>query len=185
MIFTPEWITQKLTTVKEVAIEVPVGQPGLQPRLAFEGVTLKVDPRRLVVGVDAPQDDRLVTMERVAVAALTELPHTPITGVGVNFQFLEEEPEGLLLKAFEAPDLNPLADERFEVKSSQIRRELHRDGLVTNLALNLTNEGKVLIDFNFHHGGNLETAKTFLDKRVVGYKEQALDLLRRVYGLEL
>ena len=40
MIFTPEWVTQKLTASKEVGVEVPVGMPGLQPRLVFEGVNL-------------------------------------------------------------------------------------------------------------------------------------------------
>lgn len=29
MIFSPEWVTQKLTTQKEIGIEIPVGQPGL------------------------------------------------------------------------------------------------------------------------------------------------------------
>ena len=132
-----------------------------------------------------PADDRLKVVERVAAAALTELPHTPVTAVGVNFQFVEEDPQAKLLAVFNSADLNVLADAGFNVRSTQLRRELLRDNVTTNLSLALSHDRKVLFDFNYHCDGNLQAARAFIEGKVVTYKERALDLMRQTYGLEL
>ena len=52
----------------------------------FDGISLRVDPRRLNLGTDKAQDERLAVMERVALTAVVELPHTAISGAGLRSQ---------------------------------------------------------------------------------------------------
>jgi hypothetical protein len=183
MIFTPEWVMSKLTTEKDIGVEIQIGMPGLQPRLVFEGITLKVDPAMLVLGLQSVNDEALQVAQRVALSAMQALPHTPMSAVGVNFQFVEAEPDAALLKPFRVPDLNTLADEDYEVQATQIRRQLHRDGRTINFTLDLKQDKSVLLDFNFHSGGNQEAAQLFLQTSVLSYRDQALDLLKNCYGL--
>jgi hypothetical protein len=69
----------------------------------LNGVSLICDPNKLQI-VDAGQklDPSTSKVRQIAEAYVTTLPHVPYTSVGVNFSaaFVNNDPEGLLVKRF-------------------------------------------------------------------------------------
>jgi hypothetical protein len=86
-IFSPGWIAGRLTSSKEIGIEFAVDEPMQPPRFSFDGIYLRLAERRLVLAPSTPDDAVLQQMEGVACRVLQELPHTPVSAVGGNFQF--------------------------------------------------------------------------------------------------
>ena len=184
-IFRPDWITSRLTRAKEISVEVAFGGTIELPRFRFDGVHLRVAPKRLILGVDEASDASLTRLEDIAVRALRDLPHTPIGGAGVNFGFLEEDPSPELIELFGFIDTGRLADVGFTVRSSTLRRNLRfDDGRELNLTLELRSDAALSIDANFHREvSNSEEAVAYLEGHVVELKDRILELLDNAYEL--
>lgn len=186
-IFNPGWIIGRLTEAQEVQLQVAVDNPGLPIRLAFDGLVLQVQPQRLVVNVERCDGELFERAAAVIRKALTELPHTPITAVGVNFLYVVDEPSGCLVDVFRLADLNGLSDQKLHVSTNTITRKLVRDQQVVNLGLILDEAGKVSISLNFHR--DLATAaegeKFLSGGAVTGMHEESRQILQRVYDVSV
>ena len=67
------------------------------PRFAFDGLTYSAGYKILMLHIDGTQ---IAQSERAVCAVaniLKQLPHTPVTGIGINFAFLVEQPTQDLL----------------------------------------------------------------------------------------
>ena len=181
-IFSPAWVTSRLTTAKEVAIEVPVDNPGLPVRFAFDNIHLSVAQGQLILTVDRPEDMLLEKCREVAIKALAELPHTPIMGVGVNYQFIAEQPDESLLRVFHLPDNDCLSDAGIRIISTVIQRSLLIQDQMVNLYLSLTGN-TVQVTFNFHKDTpSSDDAIAFLKAHSTDLKEKAINLLSSIYN---
>ena len=187
VIFRPNWITGRLTQAQEVGVEVAFGETLGPARFRFDGVHLRADPGRLVLGVDAPSDTSLTRIEDIAIQTLKALPHTPIRGAGINFGFLEKDPSQELVELFQFTDTDRLADAGFVVRASSLKRNLRfEEDRQLNLGLNLQPDGALSLDVNFHgQASNSEEAIAHLEGHVVELKERILELLEDAYELVL
>jgi len=186
MIFSPEWLQAHgiLPEGQMLAAELPADLSG-PPRLSFDGIRMTVDPRRLILGTDAILDDRLRRMEEVAVTILSQLSHTPIKGVGINFQWTDNDPPGEVLNCFNVADGARLGDAGLEIRETQIVRKIADGERVINLSLTLSDDHSIVFQFNFH--GEVTSALAagnFLKDRVLTSRSRATEILRTVYHEE-
>ena len=186
-IFRPDWIMGRLTESQDFGVELAFGDTVGSARFRFDGIHLRADPLRLILGVDAPSDESLAKIEDIAIRTLRHLPHTPIRGAGINFGFLETDPSPELLDLFRFTDTDRLADAGFIVRKPSLKRNLQFDEVrQLNLTLELKSDGALNVDANFHgEAGNSEEAIPHLEGHLVELKNRILVLLERAYGLVL
>ena len=186
-IFRPSWIRGRLTEAQDFGVELAFGETVGPARFRFDGIHLRADPLRLILGVDAPSDESLTKIEDIAIRALRHLSHTPIRGAGINFGFLEANPSQELINVFQFADTDQLADAGFVVREPSLKRNLQFDeDRQLNLTLELQADGALNVDANFHgEANNCEQAIPHLEGHVVELKTKILVLLERAYGLTL
>ncbi len=185
-IFTPAWIVGRLTTAKDVGIEVPVENPSFPIRFSFDGIKLSVNPTQLVLAVERPEDGLLKTCGEVAVKILQELPHTPLLGVGLNYHFVADQSDDSVLKVFNLSDNNTLSDAGFKIKSTVIQRKILIDNQTVNLSLTLEEDKRVQLCFNFHKDTpSSKEAIDFLTVHSTDLKQKAFAILSTIYGLSV
>jgi hypothetical protein len=119
------------------------------------------------------------------VKILTDLPHTPVGGVGVNFRFIEPEPAGRLLQSFQLSDQGYLADAGAVIRTTSIRRGVDIAGSIVNITLQFLQNAQVRVDLNFHRDvPNAEAARHHLETGILNFQHQAVSLLRTAYQIE-
>jgi hypothetical protein len=186
-ILTPDWLTKHVGATGPVQIEFPIGNPLLPLRYTLNGVHLVLARDRIILAPSADDTDVLERMESFGKKILSILTHTPVTAVGINFEFLEDAPSAEVKKLFKAPDLVRLADADLVVEATVLKRRLRlpQDGVV-NLSLQQTNGSQVAAKLNFHRDvDGATTAASYLDGRVVKSRASALKFLHDAYELDL
>lgn len=158
-VVTPEWL---LRYGLEQAAGAPAARIGAlipagiglvvdMPRYTIEDMTFSVRPDALVLQVAECTEEAFDRLERVAANILQNLSHTPVGGLGCNFDFKEDGPPPDSLATFTAANL-PLTDEvpdTWSVRTSAITTSFSRDGGLVNIQRVL--QGGVLrVKFNFH-----------------------------------
>lgn len=185
MIFRPEWIGRgRITDSVNINIEIPINNPTLPPRYIFDDIILRVTNQRLTISPQNEDPETLTRIQDVAIRILKELPHTPVSGIGVNFEFIEIEPLPEILNIFNLSDLERLSDEHYIVNQSIITRKLIFNGQVINLRHKLDENTHMTIGFNFHRDiANTEEGIAFLGTDIILRRDQANSILERVYNL--
>lgn len=184
-IFSPEWVIGRLTQAQEVGVEVAIA-PAPALRLTFDGLHLRVGQRRLVLGMNVPDPPSLQRMRLVVQRILNDLPHTPVSAIGVNFQFVQREPDAALLRLFDVQDHGPLADAGLVLRETTIQRRFESEGLTLNLQLGIGDEA-LMFNFNFHHASaNAADARAFTEAHdFVVLRDRAVRILHDAYHLEM
>ncbi len=189
-IFSPGWVAGRLFGVKDsqtVKIEAGIG-PGVQfLKYYFKGALIIPRDDRLILGLATPMDDQLERIEKLACRVLELLPETPLTAVGVNFGFVEDDVPQDLSGIFEIADRQQLASTDYVVANrTELHRQLARNkGGVLNLK-QVFAPPNVEITMNYHLGTDQwKEAKTFLDGEVIRMREESLKFLNTMYRLSL
>jgi hypothetical protein len=182
-IFTPGWVIGRLTQSQQVDLEIQIESPELPIRILFDNLVLTVTPSRLQINIGRCEDRLLQSAYRVAKGVLSDLMHTPVSAVSINFRFDCDDPAGKLLDAFHIRDFSALADHGLVVERTVIRRHL----IMSNESVNLTLEfqdGKVAIDFNFYTptSNASEALKGLNETDPIVLKNTATSILKNVYG---
>lgn len=193
-IFNPEWVGRNLNNGQPVMTEIATGPAfvGIAGwRVIVGDLVLVPGIDRLTLGTRATTDDGLRRMEAAARTILELLPHTPLLAFGINFGFLEEAPEAELLRLFQGGDLPRLTGGGYEVTRHEIKRSLTLGREILNAQIALEG-GAVTASMNYHHdltggqpGARPTDARAALEGRVVQARDQAIEILRIGYGLEL
>lgn len=184
-LFTPHWLQQEFSGEADVTLEMAVGNPALPLRLSYDDLRLEVSNDRLTVSSSQTSDDAIQKVQELASGVLERLRHTPVTGVGVNFQWNEPEPDASLLAVFDLSDNQDLADAGVAVAATTLSRNTTWGDRVLNLKLNLTPDGVVEYHMNFHNDvTSTAAAKEVVDGGLVALRQQAWPLLATVYSLE-
>lgn len=185
MIFTPDWVGKKIFGVDHMETLVPLMPraptvyqvPNMQ--LAIEDGKLAIRPRQYEVSV-------LEQAEATVITVLELLPHTPVSGVGVNLAFVEENPTPDLLTMFNLKDDAGFTD-TWQIAAKEIRRQLAKgvDDEILNLTLSYTSERAVEFDGNFHcAAADATSAANKVKGRTKVYLETFTRLLLDVYKLK-
>lgn len=183
-IFTPSWVASTLNNKTEIECEVPIEDPSNPIRFKIGGMTLGVQARRITVWLETSEDAVYERAKDLTIKILTELPHTPISAVGVNFRFNVDNPDPSLLKVFQTSDLNLLSDAKASIHATTLTRKLEFEEKKLNLNLILNEDGKMQIGFNFHHNADgTDSALTCFTPGIVPLKLIALKILRLVYNI--
>lgn len=87
---------------------------------------------------------------------------------------------------FDFFDSQKITDSNYEVHSSEIKRQLNRNGTVLNLAVKKKGEF-VTLDFNFHYDVSepQQLAELITDKLFTENRDIALKFAKDIYKLEL
>ena len=110
----------------------------------------------------------------MACRVLETLPHTPVTGVGINFRFEELEPDATLLALFDFADTGRLADAGAQCRRFQINRQLDFNDALLNLQIVHVVGQAVQFDLNYHNDAtNPSEASGFIANSVLSFKDNA------------
>lgn len=187
-IFTPDWLTKLMgVSGMEVKIEFPIANPLLPIRYTFQNVRMMMHRDRLIFAPTTGDTAVLERVEFIAKTMLRTLTHTPMTSLGINFEFVEDNIPELLKEIFPQNDMARIAAADFIVGGAEVRRELRRSQDQDEvLKLTLRRSGPdVTIHINFHKDvPNATVAGAYFDGRVLKCRDLALRFLREVYGLE-
>lgn len=123
-------------------------------------------------------------MERCSKTALEMLLHTPVRALGINFGFTESDPPTEMLKTFDLADAGALADAAYEVRSTEIMREIAIGSTILKLKMGLS-DGTVRFHFNFtNQVAGAQQAADLLQGKVIEYRDKALGMLTTVFNLQ-
>lgn len=155
-ILQPAWVLERVPDAKPgneqpLTTEFSVGAVA-PPRFIFPGILgYQVNNAALVL---APQTIDETNVARVAATArniLADLKHTPVTGVGYNFQFDADDAGSATHQIRGAQqDVVDAMPAGFQVISNEIRTSISKDGLLLNISKEFQ-AGKLSLKFNFHH----------------------------------
>jgi hypothetical protein len=180
-IFSAEWLSKHIFGENELQVEFP-DEPFAPYR--FTARNVRITPSTHFVALVALDygDATLRELERQARVILETLPHTPISAIGVNYGFVEEDPSPELLRVFTASDTAELATAGYSTDAVEVARRLIYDGGSFNLKL-AWGEGRVMADFNFHREVTLcSEAAAALENSVLPNRDRSIALLSSAYA---
>lgn len=158
-ILTPAWVLeyglQRPGSNEPVQIAVPHNTSGLYefPRYTLPEFSYIVRPDSLIIN-PASTSEAIARAEDAAAAMLGSLPHTPVTGLGHNFEFQDDEtdPENLEVFTLANQDLADEAPEGWTNISTLIASSFRYANGQTIANVQRQFDGdNVVIKFNFHH----------------------------------
>lgn len=156
-ILTPEWLLihglqKEIDGSNKIQAAMPVGLLFDFPRFALEDLAFIARTDALILFPSAVNEDRFALVESVAKRILDELSHTPINGVGHNFEFQDDAPEPNMLKSLSAAqqDVADIAPDGFTVSSNAIATSLKREQVTINIQ-RYFDGARLGVKFNFHH----------------------------------
>lgn len=184
-ILRPPWIGEHVALDNQITAEMTIGPGPVSLRYRLGDMTLTCSSDRLVIVPTRPEDGVLQAAEDAAIRILELLTHTPVTGLGVNFKFLEENANHQLLDVFDTPDRGRLADHDCAVSKTSVTRSLQSPNGVLNFGLEF--DGNVVSMLaNFHTEVTSTTdAVDSLRGKATRCREYFVQLLADVYGCEL
>lgn len=192
-IFSAEWVTKNLLEQDEGEIQIQVGFSRgfpVQLRLITERFTLVPAQDRIVFHPSTGSMKNLNALEAVALKTLDTLPHTPVTGYGINFHFYDDLCGDFDHNVFNADDYAKFGNLEFETLERKVFRKVKIDEkTILNLTLVSMENGGIDIDLNFHRSISANDRIAELKGELAGvigsrYKT-SLDILKNVYNLEL
>jgi hypothetical protein len=141
----------------QVEMLAPVGGTG-QARFAFDGIAYSAGFKNFMLHVDGAQ---VAQSERAVLAVanvLSQLPHTPVTGIGFNFGFLVEEPAAALIALMTTHDgLTDSFDGDSEVVVRRWGNTIKWEQAIVSIDCELAG-GQAIVAFNFHYSTDSASA---------------------------
>ena len=148
-------------------------------------IAISISDSRVVFNMRKFSDECVKIAENMACNVLKELFHTPISGVGVNFGFMEDDPEEGVLQLFKYPDDKSIGSSMWQVENKKLSRKLKKDNTILNLTF-LKGDGVLEINASFHADvKSASEAVSVIKNKTLEMKASLLDLLKSVYSLTL
>lgn len=172
-ILTPPWVLQHglnraLDGTNRYQTFLPTGL-GLvfdSPRYVLEDLTYTVRPDALIIVPNSETPADLNSVEDAAARMLEQLSHTPIGGVGHNFEFRELNPQPDQLDIFtrSRQEIGDVMPEGWEPATTAINSSFTNTAKTVLFNVQHTLMGNVIIvKVNFHHAvSNVEQAISVL-----------------------
>ena len=193
-IFTPEWIKRYLLPGEheELTVEMQAQFPQgfeaqfISPRISSKEVRILLQGNKLNFTPVKNEDKHFDRIQELALQLADYLPHTPVSGYGINFFFTDDHISEHLINLIRPKDLEEI--ERFGV--SLTSEEYTRRLVLNERALNFTiglKDDEVNLRFNFHFDiRNLVDLKASISENpILELKQEAAKFLAEIYSLEL
>lgn len=141
----------------QVEMLAPIGGAG-QARFAFDGIAYSAGFKNFILHVDGAQVAQSARAIVAVANILSQLPHTPVAGIGFNFGFLVEEPSAALLALMTTHDgLTDSFEGDPEVVTQRWGNTIKWAQAIVNVDCELAG-GQATVTFNFHY--STDSAKT-------------------------
>lgn len=161
-ILNPQWVIKHgLQLEPDAAGPVQAFLPAIQglafefPRYVLPGLTYVVRGDALLLYPTDNTSPSFATVEKVGCEILKQLNHTPISGIGHNFEFRDSEPNPEWLAPFTASrqDLADNLEDGWNPTGAAISSTFTHEA--TNVQVNISRQllldGTLSVRFNFHH----------------------------------
>ena len=189
-IFTQDWIKRYLFPEEEFTIDMLVSQgfnaQFISPRILSKEVEILFQENRLNFNPVENNNENLDRIQELALQLADYLPHTPVTGYGVNFPFTENEVSDDLINLIRPRDLEKIEQFGGSLTSEQYIHSLVLNGRILNITITLEGE-KRTFDLNFHFNiRNLVEFKAGISETsILELKQEAIQFITEIYNLEL
>ena len=160
-ILTPGWVLRHGLSVPEgreeqVQVFMPAGAGVMFefPRYTLPQLTYVVRSDALILAPNSAEEASFAVLETAAASMLTALRHTPVTGVGHNFEFRSSDvaPEHLDVFTLSGRDISDNMPQGWSGGASVINSSFQKDdGAVVVTIARRFDAGTVSVKFNFHH----------------------------------
>ncbi|MBI2354310.1 MAG: hypothetical protein HYV06_04645 [Deltaproteobacteria bacterium] len=183
-ILSPEWAAKHIFAVEKLKVEFALNI-ALAPRFSSPDVAMMPSENAVVFMPLQQTDECLLKTEQFVHNLINKLPYTPMSAFGINFSFIENNPDSDLLALFNIKDGQGMNDFGCEVRGSGIIRQLQIEGTTLNLSIGHSEEG-ISFDFNFHYDvSDAARANELLEGQAVANKVMAYRMLSEIYHLEV
>jgi hypothetical protein len=185
MIFNPKMVACEIFNVEEIETLVAI-DPSSPTIYQNKDTLLQITDKRIVLTSRKPEKECLKKTEKMACTILEFLPRTPISAIGVNFGFRENEPEDNLLELFGFADEADIGACEWEIASKRIVRTLIHDEMRLNFTLEQPGPDHIEIHANFDFSVEKpEQAIGKIKDRTCDFYDSILKLLNEVYKLQI
>ena len=189
-IFTHDWIKRYLFPEEEFTIDMLVSQgfnaQFISPRILSKEVEILFQENRLNFNPVESNNKNLDRIQELALQLADYLPHTPVTGYGVNFLFTENEVSDDLINLIRPRDLEKIEQFGGLLTSERYNRHLMLNGRILNIII-IREGGSVDFDVNFHF--NIRDLVAFKaeisETSILELKQEAAQFITEIYNLEL
>jgi hypothetical protein len=188
-IFSPQWVKANLCAEadSEVTLAISISDIESPNLIQFEGIRLFPSNRRIEIKPVVQSAVNMTKCARVAAQILELLPHTPVTALGINFSFEEQQAPDLITSLITFGDAANINADTYQLQAFSTQRSFRRNG---NFDLNLSNHSKdrrTWIDFNYH--GNTTSATDARTRLIDNQPEQLLSesigFIENVYNMHI
>jgi hypothetical protein len=183
-ILNPEWITKYILPDTKFDVEIPLNL-NASLRMSTDELRIFSIEGKLSFAVLKHDDVVFNKIGELGIKFADNLIHTPVSAFGINFVF-ESEATEKLDNLFAISDLPDIKENGFSVSNIQIRRQLTEGDKLLNLSIVKTKD-KYVLDFNYHNPikSLLEFKEKFEAENIVKCKNESIELLSTLYGLEM
>jgi hypothetical protein len=184
-ILTPSGVARRLLQLEAgTPVEVHVALAGVGPiRVVYEQMMVMPSSDRLTVQPGSTDRNGMLRAAAIASRAITGLPETPVSAVGVNFRFGCDELPDTLIKANRSALDDSFAQVDIHIVRRHLRRALSYKSGVLNLEVQENEDGSGTVTLNFHKESSQPSDLcAWLDDTGAMY-ERAVTLLTTVLGV--
>lgn len=154
----------------------------LIPLTFLDGVAINVGLSRTELFVLDAQAETFERLESVLLRMIETLPHTPLTAIGCNLGFVDDDPKDAITNLFDTPE-GFEGEGVLNVRQSGVQLQLEGPE-VLNFSRVLSPKD-VRYSFNFHRAeADPERYKQFVPGMIAKSLEASARLLKSLYGYE-
>lgn len=193
-IFTSNWIKRYLFPGEqdefkvEIQAQFPQGfnEQLVSPRISSEEVRILLQGNKLNFTPVKNEDTHFDRIQELALQLAGYLPHTPVSGYGVNFFFADDHINEHLVDLIRPRDLEEIEKFGALLIGEEYARQLMLNGKTLNFTIGLSDE-KITLSFNFHFDIRdlAEFKAKILETPILALKQEAAKFITEIYGLEL
>ena len=193
-IFNPNWIKRYLFPAEDekLTIDIQAQFPQgfnpqfVSPRISSKDVRILLQGNKLNFIPVKDKDENLNLIQNLALQLADYLPHTPVSGYGVNFFFTENHVSEDLINLIRPKDLEKIEQFGASLTGEEYTRRLVLNEHPLNFTIGLEGK-KATFKFNFHSKiGNLAAFKGKISETsILALKQEAVKFLAEVYDMEL
>lgn len=193
-IFTPNWIKRYLFPEEDEQLTINIqaqfsddfNPQFVSPCILSKEVRILLQGNKLNFTPIKNEDKNFDRIQDLALQLADYLPHTPVSGYGVNFHFVEDHVSEDLINFVRPGDLEKIVQFNTSLTDEEYTRRLKLNERVFNFTVGLKDQ-KVTLKFNFHFDiDDLIVFKSKISETpILELKQEAIQFVRNVYDLEM
>ena len=193
-IINPDWIRRYLFDGNNEKLKVDIlaelpysfNPQFAAQRISSKEIKIQLQGNKLSISPIGNKDKNFKRIEEIALLLADYLPHTPVSGFGVNFVFTDNNMSEDLNNIIRQKDLGKIEKFGASLISQQYTRSFELDSRTLNLTIEIKGK-RVTFKLNFHSDiHDLVQFKTEISEvSVLKLKQKAAEFISEIYSLEL